>query len=316
MKSRSSFTRKKALERKLRQERTRVTGSIYASMEAPRVTPMEAPSGVLPNLPKLEIMVAEELPIAVEMAEQQWHDEDTRSLILWRTANASLFTGRRHAAVNGYEMYIASRGLEGRVTPTFLKKKWENLKHQYKAHKYSKPGVSMDGSETPATSWKWYNLMDEAIGGRLSMTPPIFIASCSQDSMAGEAASMPTPERYEAAGSVPKRRRVDLGDVLKETMDKDERFELELREMEARAIEREEARAREAAEREERRHREAVEREETRHREAVEREERRHRDAVEREERFFREMRERDDRRDSAAREERFLAILEALIQK
>ncbi|XP_054619149.1 uncharacterized protein LOC129172920 [Dunckerocampus dactyliophorus] len=254
--------------------------------------------------------------VAVEIGEQQWHDEDTRSLILWRTANAALFTGRRNAAVNGYEIYIASRGLEGKVTPAFLKKKWENLKHQYKGHKYSKSGVSLDGGETPAASWKWYNLMDEAIGGRLSMTPPVFIASSSQDDVAGESPSVLTPERDVATASIPKRRRVDLGDMLKETMEKDERFELELREMEAKAIEREEARAREAAEREERRHREALEREETRHREAMEREERRHREAVEREERFFREMRERDDRRDTAAREERFLAILEALIQK
>lgn len=29
-------------------------------------------------------------------------------------------------------MFLQQRGLEGRVTPAFLKKKWENLKQKYK----------------------------------------------------------------------------------------------------------------------------------------------------------------------------------------
>ena len=80
-------------------------------------------------------------------------------------------------------------------------------------------------------------------------------------------------------------------EILKEMQEKDEGCELELRLMEAKAIEMEEARAREAAEREEKRYREAVEREER--------------------------LRERQERRDreTGAREERFLAVIEKYLK-
>ncbi|XP_069563009.1 luc7-like protein 3 isoform X1 [Brachyistius frenatus] len=265
----------------------------------------------------------------------KWSDEDTRSLIAWRAANASLFTGRRNAAMSGYETYIASRGLEGRVNPAFVKKKWENLKQKYKDLKCLKAVSCTKAGESSATSWKWYSLMEEAIGGTLLIIPPVLIASSSHDDMAMMAPpSMMMPELDTATTSMmesaPKRLRLDAMEMLTGVQGKEERFEVEVRQIvvgetkekeeprTGEGAEGEERRHREAVEREERRHSEALEREERRHQEAVEREERRHRDAIEREERFFREMRDREDRRDreTAAREERFLALLETLSKK
>lgn len=117
--------------------------------------------------------------------------------------------------------------------------------------------------------------MDEAIGDRPSVTPPVLIASSSQDVAVVEPPTAVTPEGDTSRTSTPKRRRVDVLDALRHLQEKKAQYDLELRQMEAKAVEREETRAREAAEREEQRHREAVEREE----------------------RFFREMREREERR-------------------
>ncbi|KAK0146505.1 hypothetical protein N1851_014168 [Merluccius polli] len=237
----------------------------------------------------------------------KWSDEETRSLIQWRTVNASLFTGRHNAAVTGYETYITARGLEGRVTPVFLKKKWENLKAKYKELKCPRTGVSTEGGETTAASWKWYTLMDEAIGDRPSVTPPVLIASSSRDVTVVTPPPPPVliPER--SMTSTPKRRRVDVMDLLKDH----QRFE----EM---VLDREERRQSEAVEREERRHREAMEKEEARAREAMEREDRRYREAVEREERLFKELREREERREQELerRDDRFYSLLEKIFNK
>ncbi|KAK0138532.1 hypothetical protein N1851_024944 [Merluccius polli] len=111
----------------------------------------------------------------------KWSDEETRSLIQWRTVNASLFTGRRNAA----EL------------------------------KCPRTGVSTEGGETTAASWKWYTLMDEAIGDRPSVTPPVLIASSSRDvAVVTPPPPVLIPER--SMTSTPKRRRVDVMDLLKD----------------------------------------------------------------------------------------------------
>ncbi|XP_076839122.1 uncharacterized protein LOC143484326 isoform X2 [Brachyhypopomus gauderio] len=43
-----------------------------------------------------------------EPAIYKWTDEDTRDLIRWRVANAPLFTGKRNAAVRGFELWWVS----------------------------------------------------------------------------------------------------------------------------------------------------------------------------------------------------------------
>ncbi|CAL8397962.1 unnamed protein product [Boreogadus saida] len=200
-------------------------------------------------------------------------------------------------------------------------------------------GVSTEGGQTTAASWKWFELMHEAIGDRPSVTPPVLIATGAQSAVVFTAPSTSTPGgiQVEAAEetalgslthtttgtstvSTPKRRRVDVVEVLKELKSQDEQ-EWRTMQAEEREREREERReaeqVRQAAEREQR--------EERRYRELCERQERCHQEAVAKEERWREEMRRRDqeaaardERRDreAAARDERFLAILERMAPK
>ncbi|XP_041838406.1 trihelix transcription factor GT-3a-like [Melanotaenia boesemani] len=245
----------------------------------------------------------------------RWTDEDTRALIHWRAANPSLFTGRRHASIEAYNVFLKERGLEGKVEPKALKKRWENLVSKYKVRcclgpctdlKRPRTGVSTEGGGVTAASWKWYSFMDEAIGSRPSVTPPVLFASSSPE------VAVTTPHPVETGTtstlSTPKRRRVDrVEDILAALKDSDRQNMEALEEMERVQQRRDEAREREA--------REAAEREERRHQELMEREERRHREMMEREERFYRDLREREERRDRevARREERLMAVLERL---
>ncbi|XP_049327930.1 ensconsin-like [Astyanax mexicanus] len=239
----------------------------------------------------------------------KWSDEDTRELIRWRVANEALFTGKRNAAVRGFEAFVLEKNLKGKVTPVFVKKKWENLKQKYKELRCPPTGVSTEGGEATAASWKWYTAMDEAIGGRPSISPPTLIASSGQG-----AAEASTPSCRPGDSQTPGRKRqreTDLIVFLKEMEERENERERE-------AAEREERRWQEAEEREERRERERIEREERREQETREREERRDREAREREERRETEARIREERRDreEREREERFLQILGILVKK
>ena len=185
------------------------------------------------------------------------------------------------------------------------------------ALKHPRTGVSTEGGETTAASWKWYSLMDEAIGSRPSIEPPVLFASSNPEVARASPPPVVTPDRGASSVSTPKRRRVDTLEILNALRENERQSDEAMQEMQREQQEREEKREREA--------REAAEREERRHQEAVEREERRHRETVAREERFFREMREREDRREremaarereAAAREERLLAILDKFSSK
>ena len=183
--------------------------------------------------------------------------------------------------------------------------------------KKPRTGVSTEGGGVTAASWKWYSLMDEALGARPSVTPPVLFASSSR-----EVAGLPPPPVFtplpvatQASGasstvSTPRRRRVDTVDIVALVADNDSRMSEAMRELEERLQRRDEARERQTVE--------ATEREESRYRESVEREERRHRESVEREESRFRRQREGEERREreAAAREDRLLDILEKFASK
>ena len=146
--------------------------------------------------------------------------------------------------------------------------------------------MSTEGGGVTAASWKWYALMDEALGTRPSVTPPVLFASSSREV---------TPPV-----STPKRRRVDNVEIAKVIEENDRRISEAWAEMEERHRRAEEARvseAREFAEREERRHREAVALEERRFNFLRESEERREREAA------ARERETAAERRETAARE-------------
>ncbi|CAM4558566.1 unnamed protein product [Leuciscus chuanchicus] len=224
----------------------------------------------------------------------KWTDEHTRKLIRWRVAHEALFTGKRNAAIKGFESFVVEQDLHGKATAAFVKKKWENLKQKYKDLKCPQTGRGTEDGETTAASWKWYTAVDEAIGGRPSITPPALVASCGQDVAVASSSSV-RPE--------PSRARKRPNDVMALFREMEEREE----ERERKAAEREERLWREMEEKEERREQERREREERQEREVREREERWHREAIEKEERRAREVAERD---------ERFLFVLEILAKK
>ncbi|XP_053197788.1 uncharacterized protein LOC128381773 [Scomber japonicus] len=107
----------------------------------------------------------------------KWTDADTERLIKWRATNDCRFTGKRNAAMTGFEMFIKEHGLEGKVKPGWTKKKWENLKQKYKEVKASRTGVKTEGGEATFVNWKWYHAMEEMLEQKSSVTPASFILS-------------------------------------------------------------------------------------------------------------------------------------------
>ncbi|KAG7266603.1 hypothetical protein CRUP_031550 [Coryphaenoides rupestris] len=91
-------------------------------------------------------------------------EDDTRRLIELRAANESLFTGRRNTAKPAWRGIVKEMGLTGKITPDQVAKKWDNLKTKFKDLKFPPRGV-----ETPVSpsSWPWYQMMSEALEGRL-----------------------------------------------------------------------------------------------------------------------------------------------------
>lgn len=91
-------------------------------------------------------------------------EDDTRRLIELRAANESLFTGRRNTAKPAWRGIVKEMGLTGKITPDQVAKKWDNLKTKFKDLKF--PPRGMEGQTNPA-SWPWFQLMSDALEGRL-----------------------------------------------------------------------------------------------------------------------------------------------------
>ena len=164
--------------------------------------------------------------------------------------------------------------------------------------KAPRTGVSTEGGEATAANWKWFVLMDEVMGHRPAITPPNPISSAMGTNSA--AVASPQEEGGESTPCSKRKREPEWLSYVRKMEEKEE-------EKERRAEEREERKEREELQREERKEREK--REEDRRRE---REWREWMDARQREER--RERAERD--RENMAREERLLALLEAITKK
>ena len=166
--------------------------------------------------------------------------------------------------------------------------------------------MSTEGGETTAASWKWYGPMDEALGGRPSISPPVLVDSSAQD-----VAVVSPPSVHPSTPNLGKRKREsEWQEILKEIQEEEERELIQ--------IEREERREREAIEREDRKERERLQREERKEKEMLEREERREKENQEREDRRYREMKEAEERREreSKAREDKLLDVLKVFLQK
>ncbi|XP_073335830.1 uncharacterized protein [Pagrus major] len=110
----------------------------------------------------------------------KWSKEQTEEFIRLRSQNDHLFTGAKHSAAVGWRIIIEKMGLQGKVEPLQAKKKWDNLKKKYKDCKYPASGEGVGGKPTAAT-WPWFVLMDEVLGQRPSIAPPVLIASLPED---------------------------------------------------------------------------------------------------------------------------------------
>ncbi|XP_073327617.1 uncharacterized protein [Pagrus major] len=118
-------------------------------------------------------------------------EEDTRRLIELRAANESLFTGRRNTAKPAWRGIVKEMGLTGKITPDQVAKKWDNLKTKFKDLKF--PPRGMEGQTNPA-SWPWFQLMSDALEGRLVAKAPRVtpVWSSEEDGVFG---SSPPPDR-------------------------------------------------------------------------------------------------------------------------
>ncbi|XP_026167193.1 uncharacterized protein LOC113132950 isoform X2 [Mastacembelus armatus] len=96
-------------------------------------------------------------------------EDDTRRLIELRAANESLFTGRRNTAKPAWRGIVKEMGLTGKITPDQVAKKWDNLKTKFKDLKF--PPRGMENQTNPA-SWPWFQLMSDALEGRLTGKAP------------------------------------------------------------------------------------------------------------------------------------------------
>ncbi|CAI5692605.1 unnamed protein product [Oreochromis niloticus] len=80
---------------------------------------------------------------------------------------------------------LEKMGLQGTVTPLQARKKWDNLKTKYKECKYPGSGEGVSGKPTAAT-WPWFALMDEVIGQRPSIRPPLSYCPLSLRTLQGQ----------------------------------------------------------------------------------------------------------------------------------
>ncbi|XP_016129177.1 stress response protein NST1 [Sinocyclocheilus grahami] len=243
----------------------------------------------------------------------KWTDANTADLIVWRVSNNSLFTGRRNAAIKAFELYVKENQLAGKVTPAWVRKKWENLKQKYKDLK----SLSMVGGDASIATWKWYTIMDGALSSETPLNHfimPVQVSSSAQD-------APPLKQRKEedwltAVQGMERRQEERERQASEREDERDRRAAAREEERDRRAAERDAERDRRAAEREVVRERETLEREERRERELFARQERWEKDMLAREERQERDYREREERREreAAAREERLFKLLETFM--
>ncbi len=57
--------------------------------------------------------------------------------------------------------------------------------HVLLEQKAARTGVSTEGGETTAASWKWFDAMDEVMRQRPTITPPVLITSWVEQSKQG-----------------------------------------------------------------------------------------------------------------------------------
>ncbi|XP_077056083.1 uncharacterized protein LOC143707230 isoform X2 [Siphateles boraxobius] len=76
---------------------------------------------------------------------------------------------------------LKEMGLADKVSTARARKKWKNLTKKFKELKQSPSGVETKSGDTVAINWKWFELMNEAIGWRLSLISSASPNYCSTE---------------------------------------------------------------------------------------------------------------------------------------
>ncbi|KAL7371229.1 hypothetical protein ABVT39_022310 [Epinephelus coioides] len=88
-----------------------------------------------------------------------------------RVSNNYLFSGRRNTSMWAWRAILKHMGLQNKMTHIQASKKWENMKKRYKDLKNPPDGVKVFPD-----AWPYFNLMDDAMEGRLEGNAPILKA--------------------------------------------------------------------------------------------------------------------------------------------
>lgn len=105
-------------------------------------------------------------------------EDDVKRLIEFRASNEALFTGKRNSAKIAWSIILQGLGLEGKLTPDQIAKKWDNLRTKYKDLKQPYQGQDVSGV---VESWPWFHMMEEAMHGRLFNSHMVLSADSEPD---------------------------------------------------------------------------------------------------------------------------------------
>ncbi|XP_031715146.1 uncharacterized protein LOC116390045 [Anarrhichthys ocellatus] len=112
--------------------------------------------------------------------------KEVEDLVKLRVSNKYLFSGKRNTSMWAWRAILKHMGLHHKMTHSQASKKWENLKKRYKGLKYPS-----DGMKGIPDAWPYFNLMDDAMEGRLEGNAPIIKAFPTN----GEFPSIPKPKK-------------------------------------------------------------------------------------------------------------------------
>ncbi|XP_068572839.1 M protein, serotype 24 [Cebidichthys violaceus] len=93
---------------------------------------------------------------------------EVEDFVKLRVSNNYLFSGKRNTSMWAWRAILKHMGLQHKMTHSQASKKWENLKKRYKGLKNPS-----DGMKGIPDAWPYFNLMDDAMEGRLEGDAPI-----------------------------------------------------------------------------------------------------------------------------------------------
>nr|XP_057933168.1 uncharacterized protein si:dkeyp-38g8.5 [Doryrhamphus excisus] len=93
----------------------------------------------------------------------KFNAKETEEFVKLRVSNNFLFSGKKNTALCAWRAIIRHMGLQDKITHRQASKKWENLRKKYKVLK----------DQDHRDKWPHFNLMNDAMEGRLGGSAPI-----------------------------------------------------------------------------------------------------------------------------------------------